>query len=405
MSAAAARRKKQLALRATNAKGSDNASNSNDIVMEQLDKLLSVEDGASSVLSEEVAYEALQLAQSSVRKRIQQCNYVDGCDLAYSTSLKLLQKGRVSVASQLLQLLADILRETHTEETPEWIARIVELHTAHQNAMKTHYATANTEETNRLQRLQRSWLLLLLKWSSELGTTQYGHNSIHELLGYQCWEVSNETATDIVMDEEDCMEMKCDAIQHMALAEQPQVILEWLKQLPPPTPEQVAAGHDSPPAIRDMLLTRAVLLLCAVQNLRDANTMVRTYMTTIEERPLVQLQKSYTLKDDGLAPSHLIFCTMLCRICEKDARTGPLYQWLLKSFKRELDLFYKPQAIQSYHTKIGKLYFNIEAPPSMLKMMESMMGGGGGMGGMGGMGGIDPAMMQNLMASMGGGRM
>jgi hypothetical protein len=29
---------------------------------------------------------------------------------------------------------------------------------------------------------------------------------------------------------------------------------------------------------------------------------------------------------------------MLVRVCEKDTRTGPLYSWLLRSFKKELDL-------------------------------------------------------------------
>lgn len=385
MSAAAARRKKQLTARAkVAAEGNDK-----DIVTEQLEKLL---NDSVTTLSEEVAYEALQLAQSSIRKRIQQEKFAEGCDLAYTTSLQLLQRGRVSVASQLLQLLVDILRETHTVETELWIERIVELHTAHQNAMDAGSVSAPLE-ANRLQRLQRSWLLLVLKWSSDLGTVKYGHNKIQELLGAQCWKVSQENHDS--NDLEDIVEEQCDAVQHMSLAEKPEVIAQWLSQLPKPTPEQLQSGHQCPPALRDMLFTRAVLLFCAVENLRDANILVRTYMTTIEERSVAELAKSYTSKEDGVAPSHLIFCNMLLRICEKDMRTGPLYQWLLKSFKRELDGFYKPQAIQSYHTKIGKIYFGIEPPPSMLRMMESMMSGMGG-----GMGGIDPAMMQAALAQM-----
>jgi hypothetical protein len=85
---------------------------------------------------------------------------------------------------------------------------------------------------------------------------------------------------------------------------------------------------------------------------------------------------------------------MLVRICEKDARTGPLFQWATRSFKRELDKLHKPQEIVSYTTKIGKIYFGIQPPPSMLNMMENMMGG------MGGGGGMNPAMMQAALAQL-----
>lgn len=386
MSAAAARRKKQLAARAAASAGGEK-----DVVIEQLDKLLN----DSESLSEEVAYEALQLAQSSIRKRIQTDKFQDGCDLAYSSALKLLQKGRVSVASQLLQLLAEILRETHTAETEEWISRIVELHKAHENAIQTS-TFSSTEEVTRLQRLQKNWLLLILKWSSELGMYQYGHNAVHELLANHCWITSKDCTSATSEEQEELTELQCDAIQHMTLAEKPKVILEWLKMLPKPTGDEIKSGHECPPALRDMLLTRSVLLFVAVENLRDANVLIRDYMNEIEERDIKELAKSYTSKDDGVAPSHIIFCCMLVRICEKDTRTGPLFQWLMKSFKRnELDKFPKNNAIQSYCTKIGKIYFNIEPPPSMLRMMESMMGGMGG-----GMGGIDPAMMQAALASM-----
>ena len=88
---------------------------------------------------------------------------------------------------------------------------------------------------------------------------------------------------------------------------------------------------------------------------------------------------------------------MLIRVCEKDPRTGPLFSWLLRSFKRELDGFYKVQIIQSYTSKIGKIYFNIQPPPSMMNMLENMMGS---MGGGGGMPGVNPAMMQAMMQNM-----
>lgn len=383
MSAAAARRRKQLAAR--------KAAEGTDTVTQQLNKLLSPEE----TLDEATAYEALQLAQSQVRKKVhgQQQDFPGACELAYKSSLSLLKKKRVSVASQLLSLLAEVLRETHTEETETWISRIEELNTAHAEAMADQGAG---QESIRLLRLQRDWLRTCMGWSSELGSVKFGHNKIHELYAAQCWKLS-EVETE---DPEEEMDMHCEAVQHMMLAEKPEAIVAWLKTLPAPTVEETKSGHTCPPALRDALLTRAVLLACAMENLRDATTLLQLYIEQVEERKIEDLKASYTKKDDGLAPSHVIFGSMLVRICEKDIRTGPLFSWLLRSFKRELDRMYKPGVIHGFTTKIGKLYFNIQPPPSMLNMIENMMGmmGGGGLGGA--PGGINPAMMQAAMAQL-----
>jgi hypothetical protein len=255
-------------------------------------------------------------------------------------------------------------------------------------------------ENSRLNRLQKDWLRACVQWSSDIGSIKYGANQLHELLGHQCWKLGSMPVTE-TMDEEDVLDFKCDAVIHMSLAEKPDTIIEWLQTLPPPTVEETKAGHTSPPALRDALLTRSLLCLCAVENLRDANTLLKAFIDKVEDRDIQELRKSYTSKDDGKAPSHVIFGCMLVRICEKDTRTGPLFSWLLRSFKKELDLLHKEQVVLSYTTKIGKIYFNLQPPPSMLNMMEnmmSMMGGGGG-----GAGGMNPAMMQAAMAQMGGG--
>jgi hypothetical protein len=246
---------------------------------------------------------------------------------------------------------------------------------------------------------------------------------LHALYGAHCWNLSHSTISDVgtsttnattTLDstgedgenENTPMDMMCDAVTHMALAERPLDIVEWLATLPQPTAKEMASGHACPPATRDALLTRALLVFIAVENLRDANTLIRTWIPKVvdPEDPVAKpnlkaLTTSYLNKEDGKAPSHVIFACMLLRICEKDNKTGPLYTWLLRSFKRELDGLYKPQAVLSYTTKIGKVYFNIQPPPSMMSMMEnmmSMMGGGGG-GGLGGAG-IDPAMIQAALA-------
>ena len=407
MSAAAARRRKQLAKK----KEASATTNESDAVARQLQELLANDDK-----SEETAYEALQLAQSLVRKKAKAKDAAGATELAYSSALTLLEKkNRVAVASQLLMVLLDIFTELHVEETEDWLTKLEVLHLAHQAAMEATKDGMNPIEVIRLQRLQRDWLRRCVHWSSEHGTILFGHFKLQELLGSQSWTLATmlqsqgsvsegQASSADDEDEDDLMDARCDAVVHMALAEQPEAIAKWLATLPAPTAEEIKAGHTCPPGVRDALFTRAVLCMCAMENLRDANTLVQKYIS-LESRDLKSdLIKSYVNKDDGIAPSHLVFATSLLRVCEKDARTGPLFTWLLRSFKKELDKLHKPQIVHSYTTKIGKVYFNIQPPPSMLSMMENMMnmmgGGGGGMPG-----GINPAMMQAAMAQMQGGMM
>lgn len=404
MSAAAARRRKQILARK---KQQEEAAASGGVVLDpvsaQLQKML--KDEPESLKEEATAYEALQLAQSQVRKKVHSGDYADAVELAYTASLTILQQGRVSVASQLMTVLASVLRETHTKETPELIEKLKMLHEAQSKAMEGKAGP----EAVRLHRLERDWLRRCIQWSSDLGRIRFGSYQLQQLLAEQSWKLATQIAAEEGDDEtspmevgddeeevDEIMELRCDAVTHMALAEQPMLILDWLKTLPGPTEAETKTGHKCPPAVRDALLTRATLCLCAVENLRDASILVRGYLDHVEERKADDLTKSYTNKEDGLAPSHVIFCSMLIRVCEKDPRTGPLFTWLLRSFQRELNGLYKIPIIQSYTTKIGKIYFNIQPPPNMMNMLENMMGMMGG----GGTPAINPAMLQSMMQNM-----
>ncbi|KAL3795398.1 hypothetical protein ACHAWO_002645 [Cyclotella atomus] len=404
MSAAAARRKKQLANRKAAA----------DPVQTRLDALLS----DPTLVEESVAYEALQLAQSSVRRNVKIGNFPQAVEVAYSSSLGLLSKsGRVSVSSQLLAELVKVLVETHTAYTEEWGQKFACLDEAYRTALDSDTSMDPTER-GRLQRLHLQFLRKGLKWSNDLGSTRHGALAMHALIGDHYWNMSCDQAVisadaekgpakssadteDDEFDEEDSEAgLRNEAVTHYALAEKTSLILEKLKSLPGPTDEESKLGHTCPPCQRDALLTRSVLSLLAIENLKDATTLVSSFAKEIETRTADELKKSYLDKTDGKAPSHIMFCSMLLRICEKDVKTAPLFTWLVRNFGAELGTMHNPEKIKSYTTKIGKVYFDIQPPPSMMAMMENMMGmmGGGGMGG-----GMNPAMMQNMMAAMGGG--
>ena len=419
MSAAAARRRKQQQKRAA-AEGSNN-----DPVQLRLDALLK----DPTLAEESVSYEALQLAQSAVRRNVKIGNFPQATDVAYSTSLALLTtSGRVSVSSQLLTVLVQVLNETHTECTDAWVGRFAELDAAYRTALDKD-VTMSADERGRLQRLHLQFLKKGLKWSNDLGNVRYGATGMHTLLGDHCWAMSCDEAVvgteeerkeleakitaqnegagedDEELEDEDLeIGLRNEAVSHYALAEKVSTILEKLKSLPAPTDEEKKMGHVCLPAQRDALLTRAILVLLAIENLRDARTLANSYLKEVEtDRTPAELKKSYLDKTDGKAPSHIMFVCMLVRICEKDTKTAPLFTWLVRNFGAELGTMYEPETVKTYTTKIGRVYFDIQPPPNMMDMMENMMSmmGGGGMGGGGGMpGGMNPAAMMQAMQAM-----
>eukprot|EP00581_Thalassiosira_minuscula_P009355 CAMPEP_0183704742 /NCGR_PEP_ID=MMETSP0737-20130205/2029_1 /TAXON_ID=385413 /ORGANISM="Thalassiosira miniscula, Strain CCMP1093" /LENGTH=418 /DNA_ID=CAMNT_0025931733 /DNA_START=54 /DNA_END=1310 /DNA_ORIENTATION=- len=417
MSAAAARRRKQQQKRAAAKSGGDES----DPVQIRLDALLQ----DPTLTEESVAYEALQLAQSAVRRNVKLGDFAKATEVAYSTSLTLLVKsGRVSVSSQLLAVLVQVLGETHTECTDEWVDKFAKLDAAYRTALDND-DKMNSDERGRLQRLHLQFLKKGLKWSNDLGKIRFGATGMHALLGDHCWNMScdeavvgteaerAEAAAKIEEDSDEELEdedweigLRSEAVSHYALAEQIGTILEKLKSLPGPTAEEGTMGHVCPPAQRDELLTRSILVLLAVENLRDARTLASSYLTEVETtRTAAQLKKSYLDKTDGKAPSHVMFVCMLIRICEKDAKTAPLFNWLVRNFGAELGTMHEPEVIKTYTTKIGRVYFDIQPPPNMMDMMENMMGMMGGMGGgMGGAaGGMNPMMAAMQAMQQGGG--
>lgn len=428
MSAAVARRKKQLAAKAALA-----SKNGSDPITEKLNQLLAPES-----IDESTAYEALQLAQSQVRKCVNSNDFAKatttyGFDIC---STLLTKHSKASVASQLLTLLVQVLTETHTKCDAGWITKMQSLNGAYVKAVDT---VESKVEQKRLYKLHSKFLKSVLCWSEVLGEVTIGSMEIHELIANHAWFMSDyldETDTSDATtasasqnnknkaasgEEEDGEEftkiaLQCTAVTHYALAEAPQLILEKLKTFPAPTDQQTKANHTCPPATRDELLTRSILVMVTMENLRDAHTLLLAYMEQVETRNMDDLKKMYLAKPNKggkakgadkpkHAPSHVVFLSMLLSIVRKDKKTGPLYTWLLKGFSNtELAKMYKPEMLKGYTTKIGRVYFDIQPPPSMMATIENMMGMMGGAGGGGGMGGMNPAMMQAMMGGMGGGR-
>merc|ERR1712113_594298 len=158
------------------------------------------------------------------------------------------------------------------------------------------------------------------------------------------------------------------------MGEKPLIIYKYIKSLRKPGKVELCAGHACSPALCDELLTRSILTFLSIENIRDANILLRECLVEIDETTIESMKKSYMSKVDKKAPSHIIFNSMLITLCLKDKKAGPLYTWLLRSFSAsELTHMYKPDILKAYTTKIGHSFFNIQPPPDILSTLENMM--------------------------------
>jgi len=146
-------------------------------------------------ISEETAYEALQLAQSQVRKSVKSGDYTKASvTYGYDVCMQLLDKHlKASVGSQLLHQLAQVLAETHSVCDEAWIERIQNLDAAYLKAVPNAESKA---EQKRLYRLHSKFLKSVIAWSEVLGTVTYGALELHVLAANHAWFLSENGADD-----------------------------------------------------------------------------------------------------------------------------------------------------------------------------------------------------------------
>jgi hypothetical protein len=370
MSAASARRRKQLLAKKLSHDES-NVEECVDPIIARLNALLEesaakrTDSNYASEEAEAISYEALQLAQSQVRKCVKAGDGKQSFDIASDAVIKLLHNTYIGMASQLANEMVDALTETQTASSPEIMSKVEMMDAVYKAALdeKKNQPDVPAEEMERLHRAHATWLKKMIKYSSDFGSVRLGEKSLHLTAAHASWDVGDRE----------------DAVLHYALAEEPLLIAERLMSLPPNPPD----APVSPAALRDALLSRAVLTFLSLENMRDANALVRAFIERDTTRDAKQLAVAY-LDKEKKQPTHVTFCCALLRICETEATA--LYQWLLRSFSKELNLY---PDLQPYTTKIGRIYFGIEPPPSMMSMMENMMTM---MSGGAGPGGFSPAM-------------
>uniref|UniRef100_A0A7S1BUX6 Uncharacterized protein n=1 Tax=Corethron hystrix TaxID=216773 RepID=A0A7S1BUX6_9STRA len=166
-----------------------------------------------------------------------------------------------------------------------------------------------------------------------------------------------------------------EGVTHGVYAEEPQEVARRLQKDVGLREEGEGPAGDRP---ADVALTVAVTMFLALENMRDATQCVRTYLEE-DDRPTNKLTSSFLTSKSNT--NYVTFCTSLISICETENKQW--FHWLTGGSQCGKKLMDQNKGLVPYITKIGKVYFNVQPPPTMMSMMENMMGMMGGMGGMG----------------------
>jgi hypothetical protein len=227
-------------------------------------------------------------------------------------------------------------------------------------------------------RQRKVFLEACLKWSQNCGSVLYGDLELHDACAVACEAMrlvivknslgspnSSSSRKKIVhgkqIDESEEKEGQLieTIVWHLALAENPVAIHELMRMI------RKEGGGELQDVVH--IMTLAVLIFLAVENLRDANILVDLFKATNDDTALV------TNILTNAKPNLITFNIMLLQLCERDAGVANLYKWCMQNVGGN-DL--RHPAYAPYMTKVGQIYFNIQPPPDMLTSIMNMFGGG-----------------------------
>mmetsp|Transcript_13634 Transcript_13634/g.27175 ORF Transcript_13634/g.27175 Transcript_13634/m.27175 type:complete len:379 (+) Transcript_13634:96-1232(+) len=325
----------------------------------RMDSLLKTGSGPES-------YEALQLASSVVRRYAKAGDVAAAMATGTTATMRLLSHGKIPTATQLSRELIDMMMDYHATATDETIRDVITpIHEGYVAAIAASVASSSTEndgdesaeDPDREHHI--SFLRDAVRWTDKLGTFRHGDPRVHAHLSSASFDAGRWQ----------------DGVTHGVYAEDPKFIAARLQSDPELNPPGGGNAGDQP---RDVALTAAILMFLALENARDASACLRAFLEA-DRRDTKKLTAAFLTSKSS--PNYVTFCCSLVRICETD--NSGWFNWITSGSQCGRKLVEQNKGLQPYLTKIGKVYFGVQPPPSMLSMMENMMGMMGGMGGMG----------------------
>ncbi|KAF9934830.1 hypothetical protein FBU30_010803 [Linnemannia zychae] len=263
-------------------------------------------------------YEAHQMYRTVANRYVKANNYKDAIDLLYSGALLLLKHKQTGSGTDLALYLIEVYNLAKVPVTEESRDRIFDL--------------ADLMDAENSQR--KSFLQNAISWSANNGQYKNGDPLLQHYIGLRFWKEKdfNQAEAHLLVGTQESAEA-------LGL-----VLFEWSEEEP---------THD-----KGAYLLRGILQELAMRNLRDANTVFKTFVARLPASYLSSEQKAPNGTTIQTFKSSLLnLAQMLLLTCETG--NAAIFKQVAAKYKPVLAI---DENFGALITTIGELFFNIQAP-------------------------------------------
>jgi hypothetical protein len=262
------------------------------------------------------AYEALQLYRSR-SIRLKNKSDIDGAMKSCTAgTILLLENNYENAAKELADVLLELFTESHQTVNDETRGML--------------FAIVEKFPTNSAQRVE--FLKSCIKWSAEHGTKEGGDPALHSRLGECLWESRDKNAAN-----------------HFAQGESPRLYNDKIF---------ATFSNASDNEARDRALTIGIVNFLALENLRDAFDLYRSYTAAAQS------------KGHPTDSALVTFCDYLLQVSRRDAQA--LFKQIVNEYASVVD--FDEQVTTLLMGPIASKLFGIKPKVNpMMSMLQTMM--------------------------------
>jgi len=281
------------------------------------------------IVEEGDSYGALQTCKTLHARACKKREFLEAADLVRASALALLRQADLTGAEELALLLVDTLEKGAIK-------------TSANDAKEVVLAVAGAFDSDTLKdrpqdaaKSQARFLKAAISWSTltHHGTFEKGDPQLHRLAASAKVKMGDLAG----------------AATHYLHAHEPKEFASFLFQWS-------SKGYHGE---RDMFIARAVLQLLALENMKDANILLATFIALgkMQNKPVPETPL-------------LHFTEFLLKTVERDA--FPLFRMICEKYQKSIQ---RDPSFQMYLDRISQIYFGVQPQKrGMQAMMENMLG-------------------------------
>ena len=280
------------------------------------------------------AYEALQLYRSKCNRLKLKNDFMQAINVASKGSSVLLLNGYENAGAELSTVLTSLLTESGLDITPEIRNLVNEVDSAFASLPNkelqnngTSSGVSNQPIKPMLTTSRIEFLKALVVYSMKNGQREYGDPMFHNQLALCLWQFKNGEPqfNNTPLNSNAFGMYHRKALYHFAVAESPSSL--WTRLSEDYSTSSTAAEDDLElNRERERLVVLGVLHFLAQENLRDANTLYKQYVSYVKNKKLPKKSKKANSASSGseenpayVDPELIKWTDYVLQTCTRDA--------------------------------------------------------------------------------------